>query len=61
MGEAGEFVSSFEEADALFEHIGGGVRDPAVDVPEFFEGEKVGGVLGILEGESGRFINRDCT
>jgi len=51
VGKAGHFMGTFEQGDALFEHIGGGVHEAGIDVPEFAEGEEVGGVLGVFESE----------
>ena len=59
MCEAGHFVGSLEKGDTLFEHIGGGVHEAGIDVPELAQGEEVGGVLCVFEGKGRSFIDRD--
>ena len=59
MGEAGHFVGSLEKGDTLFEHIGGGVHETGIDVPELAQGEEVGGVLCVFEGKGRSFIDRE--
>ena len=58
MREAGEFVSPFQQADALLEHVSCRVHKPGVNIPKLFKGEEVSGVLGIVESESSAFVDR---
>ena len=60
MREAGEFVSPFEQADALLEHVGRRVHEPGVNIPQLFEGEEVSGVFSVVESESSAFVDRNC-
>ena len=48
-GQSHRGRAAFEEADALLQHVLGGVHDPGVDVAQLLQGEQVGGVLGALE------------
>ena len=41
--------TAFERRDTLLEDIGCGVHDPGVDVSEFFQGKKIGGMVSALE------------
>jgi len=57
--KASHFVSSFEQGDTLFQHVGGGIHQAGVDVSQFFECEEISGVLGVIENERRSAINGD--
>ena len=59
VGEAGHFVGTFEQGDALLEHSGGGVHETGIDVPKFTKGEEIGSVLGVFEKEGRRAVDGD--
>ena len=46
--------------DALLQHIPGGVHDAGVDVARLRQGEQVGRVLGVVEDERRRLVDRHC-
>jgi hypothetical protein len=48
--------AAFQVGYPLFEHIGGRVHDPGIDIAEFFQGKEVGGVLAIFEQVRGRLV-----
>ena len=60
VGETAHFGCAFEETDAFFQHVVGGVHQAGVDIAQFFKCEKVGGVLGGIEEESGGPVNGDA-
>ena len=41
----------------LLEDVRRRIHDSGVDVPEFFEGKEIGGVLGALEHKRGRLVD----
>ena len=46
------------DATRCFEHVRGGVHDARVDVAEFLQPEQSRGVVGVIEGEGRRLIDR---
>jgi len=51
--------AAFEFGDALFEHGGGRVRDPAVAIAFGLEVEQSGAVIGAVEGVGHRLVDRN--
>ncbi len=51
--------AAIERRQALFQHIGGRVHQAGIDVAEFAQAEKIGGVLGIVKHVARRRIDRD--
>jgi hypothetical protein len=51
--------AAFEFGDALFEHSGGGVGDPAIAKAFGFQIEQGGAVIGAVEGIGDGLVNRD--
>jgi hypothetical protein len=49
--------AAFHGRDALFEHGGGGVHDPGVDVARHLQIEQIGAVLSVVEGVGGGLID----
>ena len=49
---------TLERGDALLEHVPRRVHDPRVDVPRHGQREQVGGVLGVVEHERRRLVDR---
>mmetsp|Transcript_7243 Transcript_7243/g.18419 ORF Transcript_7243/g.18419 Transcript_7243/m.18419 type:complete len:464 (-) Transcript_7243:43-1434(-) len=58
-GEAGERVAALQLGHAALQHVRGRVHQARVDVAKLLEGEQVGGVLGVLELEGSRAVQRD--
>ena len=50
--------AALQLGDALLQHIPGGVHDSGVDVARLGKREQVRGVLGIVEDERGRLVDR---
>ena len=50
--------AAFEGCDALFQHGVGGIADAGVDIAEGLQSEQRGRVIGVVEDERGRLINR---
>ena len=50
--------AAFERGHALFQHRVGGVADAGIDVAEGLQAEQRGGVVGVVEDEGCRLINR---
>ena len=61
MSEAGELVSPVKYTEALREHVGCRVHSPGVNIPQLFEGKKISGVFGVVESESGAFVDWNGT
>ena len=49
----------FEQCEAFFQHVGGGVHQAGVDVPEFLQAEQSGRVISIIKGVGGRLVDRN--
>ena len=50
--------AAFQRRHALFQHVGGGVRDAGVDVARHLQVEQVGAVLRAVEGVSHGLVDR---
>ncbi|MGY3626735.1 hypothetical protein ACVWWI_003666 [Bradyrhizobium sp. USDA 3686] len=50
--------AAFECCDALFQHRVGGIADAGIDVAEGLQAEQRGGVVGVVEDERRRLIDR---
>jgi hypothetical protein len=50
--------AAFQFRHALFQHVGGRVHDPRVDVAGDLEVEQVGAVLGVVEGVGCGLVDR---
>ena len=50
--------AAFERGDALFQHRLGRVHDAGVDVAEGLQAEQRGGVVGVVEDEGRRLVDR---
>ena len=48
---------AFHGRDALFEHGGGGIHDPGVDVARHLQVEQIGAVLSVVERVGGGLVN----
>ncbi len=53
--------AAFERGDALFQHGLRRVHDAGVDVAEGLQPEQRGGMVGIVEDEAGRLVDRRRT
>jgi delta 1-pyrroline-5-carboxylate dehydrogenase len=49
--------ATIERCQALFQHVVGGIHQSRIDVAEFFQRKKIGGVLGILENVTGSGVD----
>ena len=56
VGERGG--AAFQGGDALLKHIRRGIHDTGVDVAQFLERKKIGGVVGVAENVAGRLVER---
>jgi len=50
--------TAFKGSDALFEHGLRRVHDAGVDISERLQAEERGGVIGVVEDEAGRLVDR---
>ncbi len=50
--------AAVQRRQPLLQHIGGRVHQPRIDVAELFQGEQVGGVIGVTEYVTGRRVDR---
>ena len=49
--------ATFQCSNTLFKHIGGGVHDTGVDIPEFFQPKKIGCMCRIVEPVRSGLVN----
>ena len=58
LAEAERGAAALERGDALLEHRDGRVRQPRIDVAEGLQVEQAGGVVGAVEDEARRLVDR---
>ena len=57
--QATHLRSSFQQADAPFQGIIGGIHQAGVNVAQFPQGKKVGGMFGVFESKGGGAVDGD--
>ncbi len=50
--------AAFQRSQALLQYVGGGVHDARIDIARYLQVEKVGTVLGVIEGIRHRLVDR---